>query len=194
MSNPVEGLEKSFVNFCGRQALRMLTESGVAPGTVGAVRSAARIAAIFSELVSSGASVHGRAGQGAIVALELLLLALAQERVESGDAGSARASFDRCQAYVQEHFLTLRTVADIAAACHLDAAYVCRLYQRFSGQTPYRCLVRLQMGWVAEQLLAPGSRVREVADRLGIDPFQLSRTFRRTHGVSPTEFIRLRRG
>jgi methylphosphotriester-DNA--protein-cysteine methyltransferase len=50
------------------------------------------------------------------------------------------------------------------------------------------------MEWVAERLVETGRQVRSVADQLGMDPFQLSRTFRRTFGLSPTEFVRLRRG
>ncbi|MGY8719324.1 MAG: helix-turn-helix transcriptional regulator [Verrucomicrobiia bacterium] len=34
--------------------------------------------------------------------------------------------------------------------------------------------------------------MREVADELGIDPFQFSRSFKRVHGVSPAAFIKIR--
>jgi AraC-like DNA-binding protein len=50
------------------------------------------------------------------------------------------------------------------------------------------------MKWAANRLHTGEVMVREVADELGIDPFQFSRSFRRVHGVSPAEFIQLRGG
>ena len=185
-------MKKFFVDFRGKAALQLMKEAGFEPGVCGAVNGISRITALFEEVLRFGAHAHAGAGRGAVLALELLLLALAQQRVESNAAGSARYTFDRSHAYMQQHFLQLRTVSDLAAACHVDGAYLCRLYQRFLGQNPYRCLGRMQMGWVAERLLEPGRLVREVAQQLDMDPFQLSRTFRRVYGVSPRQFIQLR--
>ena len=192
VSDRTDCLKKFFVDFRGRAALQLMKEAGFEPGVCGAVNGVARITALFEEVVRFGSHAHAGAGRGAALALELLLLALAQARVASTDAGSARATFDRCHAQMQENFLQLRTVSALAVACHLDAAYLCRLYQRFLGQNPYRCLARMQMGWVAERLLEPGRLVREVAQQLEMDPFQLSRTFRRVYGISPRKFIQLR--
>jgi len=192
VSDRVDCMKKFFVDFRGRPALQLMKEAGFEPGVCGAVNGVARITSLFEEVVRFGSHAHAGARRGAVLALELLLLALAQARAESTGAGSARSTFDRCHAHMQENFLQLRTVSELAAACHVDAAYLCRLYQRFLGQNPYRCLGRLQMGWVAERLLEPGRLVREVAEQLDMDPFQLSRTFRRVYGISPRNFIQLR--
>ncbi len=192
VSDRKECMKKFFVDFRGKAAFQLMGEAGFGPGTCGAVLGVGRITALFEELVKFGSQAHAGADRGAVLALELMLLAMAQERVESSDAGSARATFNRCQSYMQEHFLQLRTISELAAACHVDAAYLSRLYQRFLGQNPYHCLGRLQMGWVAERLLEPCRLVREVAHQLDMDPFQLSRRFRQVYGVSPRKFIQLR--
>lgn len=194
VSDREDRLEKYFVDFQGRDSVKAMAGAGLAPGSCGAVLGASRITTVFAELVSLGSSAHAESGRGAALALELLLLAIAQERAGAEAIGAARASFDKCQAQLQGNYLNLQTVNELAEACHLDPAYVCRLYRRFLGQTPYRCLVRRRMEWVAERLVETGRQVRSVADQLGMDPFQLSRTFRRTFGLSPTEFMRLRRG
>lgn len=126
--------------------------------------------------------------------LELIMIAISEERVEAGGIGRARATFERCQVRMREGFLGIRSVEELAQSCRLDVAYLCRLYRRFLGETPYRVLNRLQMGWAAEQLLVPGKLVREIAGKLSLDPFQFSRTFKRVFGVSPTDFQKLRAG
>jgi AraC-like DNA-binding protein len=185
VSDRANCMKKFFVDFRGKAALQLMSEAGFKPGICGAVIGVGRITALFEELVRFGSHAHAGADRGAALALELLMLALSQERVESSDAGSARSTFDRCQAHMQEKFIQLRTVSELAAACHVDAAYLCR-------QNPYHYLGRLQMAWVAERLLEPGRLVREVAQQLDMDPFQLSRRFRRIYGVSPRKFIQLR--
>jgi AraC-like DNA-binding protein len=185
-------LRKFFVDFRGRAALKLMTTAGFPPGTCGAVGGATRVTSVFEELVKSGLDSHGGGSRGSALALELLLLVVAKERVEVNDAGSARATFDRCHARLCEGALQLRSVSALAASCHVDAAYLCRLYQRFLGQSPYRFLVRMQMGWVAERLLEPGGTLHQVAGRLEMDPFQLSRIFRRVYGISPRRFVQMR--
>jgi AraC-like DNA-binding protein len=187
-------MTKYFVDLRGASALRLLTKSGLVPGTCLGVRSAARLAILWEELLGFGTHPHVLARKGAVLSLELIAVAIAQESIRSGGVGRAQATFDRSQSVLHERYLTIRSVEELAELCHLDVAYLCRLYQRFLGQTPYSILQRLKMGWAAEQLLVPGKLVREVASDLGLDPFQFSRTFKRVHGASPIEFVRLRTG
>lgn len=194
VSDGEDRLEKYFVDFQGRAAVNSMARAGIPPGTCAGVLGASRVASIFAELVSHGTSAFAASKRGVMLAFELLLLAFCQELVGNGSIGAARASFDRCQAQLQSGYLKYHKLNEWAEACHLDPAYVCRLYRRYLGQTPYLCLVRKRMEWVAERLLESGMQVRSAADQLGIDPFQLSRTFKRTFGLSPTEFMRLRRG
>jgi hypothetical protein len=146
VSDREERLEKYFVDFQGRDSMKAMAGAGLAPGSCGAVLGASRITTVFAELVSLGSSAHAESGRGAALALELLLLAIAQERAGAEAIGAARASFDKCQAQLRGNYLNLQTVNELAEACHLDPAYVCRLYRRFLGQTPYRCLVRRRDG------------------------------------------------
>lgn len=194
VSDDSEPMNKYFVDFRGRSALALLSDSGLEPGTCLGVRSASRLAVFWEELLGFGSHPHVQAKRGAVLSLELIMIAIAQERIEVGGIGRARLTFDRCHTMMREDFLRIRSIEQLAESCGLDVAYLCRLYRRFLGETPYRILNRLQMGWAAEQLLIPGKLVREVAGDLELDPFQFSRTFKRVYGVSPTEFVRFRTG
>lgn len=191
-SDGKDPLKKYFVDIRGHDAEKLMANSGVAAGACLGVRSTTRLAAQWEELLGFGTHPHALAKRGAVLSLELIMIVIAQEQIELSGTGGARATIDRCQAFMQENFLTVRSVEGVARACHLDVAYMCRLYRRFLDETPYRVLQRLQMAWAAEQLLNTGALVREVADRLELDPFQFSRTFKRVYGVSPTRFIELR--
>jgi AraC-like DNA-binding protein len=129
------------------------------------------------------------------VLVELLLLQVAESAVPLGrDRSPAWASFDRCRRYIEENYLTLRTLTEVSAGCHLDKPYICRLFKRFGRETPYGMLMRLKMDRAAELLLHSNLMVKEIATAVGFDdPYHFSRVFKRVRGLSPTDFISLAR-
>lgn len=99
-------------------------------------------------------------------------------------------TYQRCRTFVEEHYLSLHSLAQIAADCRIDPAYLCRLFARYDHQSPYQYLTRLRMGHAAQRLQTPGILVKQVAGELGFgDPFHFSRMFRRTFGVSPQHLM-----
>jgi AraC-like DNA-binding protein len=87
----------------------------------------------------------------------------------------------------------LRTLGEIAAECHINNAYLCRLFRRYSDQTPGHFLLRLKMNHAAELLQQPGALVKTVAEEVGFaDPFHFSRAFASVFGLPPSAFRGLR--
>ena len=122
-----------------------------------------------------------------------MLLSIADSSEASGESGRlAFATFERCRAEIDTAYLSGVNLKEIASRCGVDSAYLCRLFRRFDGSTPYQYLQRLRMHWAAEQLHDSSRRIRDVAEALSIDPFQFSRTFKRVHGLSPSAFQRRR--
>ena len=106
-----------------------------------------------------------------------------------GDRGSKRFVHGSIQLFGD----VSRELEQVARECHVDRAYLCRLFRRYDQQTPYRFLMRLKMNLAAERLQHPGVLVKQVAAQLGFDdPFHFSRTFKSMFGVSPQRFRRLR--
>lgn len=190
-SHPAAPLQKYFVNFTGERALTLLDEVGLPPGTLTRLHSPHEVRSAFESLVRFGTRHDRHTDRACTLQLELLLLAIDRSnQPASVSARRAHATFERCRAYLDLHFRTLATLDQAASACHLDPAYLCRIFARFLGESPYRYLQRLQMQWAAERLHSQGKLIREVAAELQIDPFQFSRTFKRVHGVSPSEFLK----
>jgi len=183
-------LKKYFVNFSGTRASALLRESALPPGTVARLGPHAEVRNAFDALIRFGTHHDRHTARSSALQLELLLLAIVRaDQPSSPAARRSMATFERCRAHIDQHFLALPTLQSAAAACHVDEAYLCRLFQRFQDETPYRYLQRLQMQWAAERLHSSGRLVREIAADLRLDPFQFSRTFKRIHGVSPTAFL-----
>ncbi len=91
---------------------------------------------------------------------------------------------------MDRNFLEVRTIKEVAAACHVSVGHLTRSFLRFGYGSPYRYLTRKKMLHAAALLDSGVLLVREVANRLGLDPFQFSRVFKRVHGISPSDFVR----
>ena len=192
-TSPEERLGKYFVDFTGERGRRLLREVKLAPGAVVELAASTEVRHAFDTLIRLAAAHDRHTARACALQLELLLLVTARAR-QPGSPSERRAlaSFERCRQYLDTNFLTLRSLEETAAACHVDVSYLCRLFRRFHGEKPFRYLQRLQMQWAAERLHHSGLLIRQVADELGIDPFQFSRTFKRIHGVSPSVFLSTR--
>jgi AraC-like DNA-binding protein len=105
----------------------------------------------------------------------------------------AFTTYQRCRRHIQANCEQLRSVAEIARQCHIDAAYLCRLFQRFDHQTPYQLLMRTKMNAAAGRLQDPDVLVKQVAlEMMFDDAGHFSRAFKSVFGLSPEAFRRLR--
>jgi AraC-like DNA-binding protein len=187
-------LAKYFVDFVGRRAIGLLQKADLPPGASGHVFSPGEIQRIFDDLIQNGRKLTRLTAQVCAALLEYLLLKVAESRSTWEAAQTpAYATYQRCHQYIQTHFLHLNSLAQIARQCHVDAAYLCRLFRRYDHQTPYQFLMRLKMNLAAERLQDPGVLIKQVAVELGFtDPFHFSRAFKNVLGLSPEAFRRLR--
>lgn len=188
-----ESLVKYFVDFAGQQAPAILRSCGLTAGSVAQVFPPHILSPLFDELIQSGLAI-GRANP--------LLCAKLLECVALKIAGATTAleeaetlAFDtylQCRRHIEEHYPRLQTLEQIAKQCHVNKAYLCRLFGRYHHQSPYQYLLRLKINQAAA-LLQPGLLVKQVAQQMGFDDaFHFSRVFRRIHGVWPSAFRRLR--
>lgn len=182
---------KYFVDFTGREAARLLRDSALRHGVV-QLSAPGEILDIFEDLQRQGSG--DAPGSKAVCAalVRLLILKTTALAVPEREADArALATYQRCKRQIEQHFLGLRSLAQAARACHVNQAYLCRLFRRFDHQTPYRYLVRLKMNRAAGLLLGPGRLIKQVAEDLGFtDPYHFSRVFKSVHRISPAQFVR----
>jgi len=193
-ANPAAAPSKYFVNFAGQQSKAILRACHLPVGSVSQLALPHELKNLFNELIHCGQ--RGRPGANKLCAklLECIALRIAESQIpdESSETLSL-LSYQNCRKHVEENFQRIKSLEQIAAECHLDAAYLCRLFQRYDHQSPYKFLMRLKMNLAAEWLEQPGALVKQVAERAGFrDQFHFSRAFKNVLGVSPNAFRRLR--
>ena len=187
-------LVKYFVDFTGRRALSLLRELGFITGVVAQVFPPGKFVVAFDRLIDAGFSTSQLAGRQASLLLESLLVLCAESRLPGGPtAGNTRAfaTYRRCRDVIDG--TNPANVAEAATACHVDPAYLSRLFRRFLSCGPHDYLARRRMEAATRWLAQPGRLVKEVADEFGFaDAYHFSRAFKRFHGIPPGEFQRRR--
>lgn len=193
-TNPQKPLVKYFVDFAGTQSAQWIQSNGLAPGKISEVFPPNEIQPLFDELIRSGQRGTRHSPELCRQLLGCLGIKLQEARAPlKGVESAAFATFQACRQLIQDQHPRLRTLEQIAKECHVDTAYLCRLFRRYDHQSPYLFLTRLKMNAAAEQLEQPGALVKNVAIELGFaNPFHFSRVFKSVFGISPDEFRKLR--
>jgi AraC-like DNA-binding protein len=193
-SHPQKPLTKYFVDFAGTESTRWIQTAGLAPGKVSQVFPPNEIQPLFDELIRSGQRSTRHTPELCRQLLGCLGVKLLEARAPlRGTESAAFAAYQSSRQLIQEHFRRLRTLEQTAKECHLDTAYLCRLFRRYDHQSPYLFLTRLKMNDAAAHLQEPGALVKNVAADLGFaNPFHFSRVFKSVFGISPDEFRRMR--
>ncbi|HYW32473.1 MAG TPA: AraC family transcriptional regulator [Gemmatimonas sp.] len=129
------------------------------------------------------------------VAATAALSAIARQRTQLG--GSTRASrtgertaVRRALDYLHDHTATDVSLDALARAAHLSKYRLVRAFGTHVGQPPHAYQIHLRVS-LALRLLARGLPVSRVALEAGFsDHSHLTRTFRRTLGVTPAKAVR----
>lgn len=187
-------LVKYFVDFIGNDAHKMLRKFGPPLGHVVQVASPEEILQIFENLIKNGHTDSPYTHLLCKSILEQLILKIAETTiVEQSNATAAFYTYQSVRELIQKNFMTLQSLEQIAEDCHIDSAYLCRLFKRFDTRSPYQYLMRMKINFAAQRLQLPNSSVKEIAFELGFcDPFHFSRVFKRLFGISPSTFKNLR--
>ena len=193
-TDPRDRMVKYFVDFTGSRALPLLQEYAPHPGEVVHAGSPTQILRIFDDLIQNGQNVSRNSDLICATILEYLILKVAETAVADDFAGTAAFStYQTCSEYIRENCLSLQTLGQIAEACNIDEAYLCRLFKRFGDLSPYKFLSRLKLNIAASRLQTPDTTIKQVAFELGFSsPFHFSRAFKKAYGVSPDTFRHLR--
>ncbi len=192
---PDQPLVKYFVDFAGTSAMRFLRAIPLPPGSVIQTSAPAEVMPIFDELIANGSKNTPQSLDICAALLEALLLKLAETRMPPGSVESAAFdTYQRCRRELEEHALEIRSLSELAERCHVDGAYLCRLFRRFEHESPYHRLMRLKMNHAAARMQESGTLVKHLAAELGFaDPYHFSRTFKSVFGLSPTKLVREQR-
>jgi AraC-like DNA-binding protein len=193
-SSREQPLLKYFLDFAGPRAAPLLRAAGLPPGRVSQVSAPVRIRALLDDLIHAALQHRRHTPRICANLAENLLLTLADRAVSYDAARSnAYAAYVRCREFFDAHGADLPTVAAAAERCHISPEYLCRLFRRFEGHSPYQLLLRARLQRGATLLQDTDLLVKEVAARSGFaDAFHFSHAFKKAYGVTPAAIRQLR--
>lgn len=192
--NPADPLVKYFVDFTGTAATRLSRACGLAPGSVVDIYPVQALQRLFDELIEAGVRDRKESQGLCEKVLECIMLRSAGARApQEGTETLSFVTYEKCRQHIERHAQRLKSLSQVAEECHVNDAYLCRLFQRYDHQSPYQWLLRLKMNYAAERLQQAGILVKQVAEECGFtDVFHFSRVFRGVFAKPPTAFRRMR--
>jgi AraC-like DNA-binding protein len=191
-TDPEHPMIKYFLVFAGRGLAALLRSHDLAPGAVFRVVQTDRMRRIFEDVIDFGLGDRPDREACCAQTVKYLMLKLADSRVPSGQpAARAFATYERCRVYMESHALGITSLQEVASACHVDTAYMCRLFQRFGRERPYHYLQHLRMNHAMTLLQVSDRLIKEIAMELNFsDAANFTRAFRHWYGVPPQSMRR----
>lgn len=191
-TDPGFPLLKHFISFTGHDLMEQLKQTVFAPGVPLYASRPFRIRSILENLITTGNTQSRNRASLCALLLRQLILTTDDTAMDPDIAYSpARQTYLRCRQQIERNVLEIGNVKDVALACHIDQAYLARLFKRFAEESPLQLINRLKMNKAAELLGQHDLLVKQVAEAVGFaDPYHFSRVFKRVYGIPPETFTR----
>src|ERR1017187_1731300 len=143
VADPSEPPVKYFVNFAGVKSREILRRCHLPPGSVSQIFPPNEIQDLFDELIRCGQRGRRQSAELCAKLLECLVLKMSESRApRAGVETLSFTTYQQARQHIEKNFQRLKTLRQIAQECHVDAAYLCRLFQRYDHQSPYQFLMR----------------------------------------------------
>lgn len=192
LTDPRDRMVKYFVDFQGPAAAALLRRHGLEASHFRTLPAGSGVLELFDRLIEAGNRQGGSSSRLCRLLLEcLIVLATDTRPVPAGREGQSYASYLRCRSFMEQHSRSIQSMSEVSRHCHLDPAYLSRVFRRFAGESPLRFLNRLKMNAAALQLVRRNALVKEIAAEWGYaDPYHFSKVFKKVHGLSPLAYVR----
>jgi len=189
-------LQKFFICLHGREVESLLGKSFFASAQAIQIAEYQWIHDLFRQLMDAGSRGGGDVQDICRLIVRLIVTRVTQLVVPEEEVYSpARMNYQKCRAYLESHFPEIRSIQQVAEACHLSRAYVSRLFGQFANRSASRLLIELKMNQAAKLLAGRRLIIKEVAQAVGYsDPLYFSQAFKKHFGVSPKFYSQMEYG
>jgi AraC-like DNA-binding protein len=178
---------KYFIVISGRDSIDWLSRHMVPTGSVVQIAQPDRIRQILDDIIDFGLRDRPDREHCCMQALTYLMLKLSDQIVPLSKSGvRSFHTYQRCRNYIEINGLTLRSMREVAVACHVDEAYLCRLFQRFGRERPFHYLQHIRMNHAMTLLQTTDRLIKDIAEELHFeDAANFTRAFRAWFGLPP---------
>ena len=177
-----------WLHFTGSYAAELLRACGFGDGGIFHLPDEAGVTASFTALLDSMRHPPTTLSRIRAAAHAVGILTQLGQSLERGER---RRRLPRSVAYIREHFTEEIDKDALAAMDGLGGTQYHAVFKQVMGRTPAAYITLLRMMKARELLLDLDMPIGEVSRECGYDdPLYFSRVFRRTVGVSPSEYRR----
>ncbi|KIL41219.1 AraC family transcriptional regulator [Gordoniibacillus kamchatkensis] len=121
--------------------------------------------------------------------LQQLLTAIAQNMKKENQNFSISLKAEKIIQYMHEHIQDKITLAQLSDLVQLSPTYLSRAFKEITGYSIIEFFNKMKMDKAKEMILEGNRKIKEVAGALGYtDEFYFSRLFKKTEGISPSEY------
>ena len=183
-------MTKYFVDVFGAGVNTILRGTKLQPGRVFYTPEPDQFQTLFESMLSEGSKGLPQTHEICLAYFRILILKTeGASSTTSAGINQMALNFQACKKAIDTHFAIINDLNDIARQVHLTPAYICRLFQKFSHQSPFQYLLFKKLNHAAGLLLAGAPSIKGVAYDVGYrDAYHFSKSFRRLFGISPTHF------
>lgn len=112
------------------------------------------------------------------------------ETLDNETCTPSYVAFETCKSYLENYYKQINGANEVANACNVSHPHLCRLFKRFSDETPTKMLLRLKLTESIHLLEQGNLLVKEVAEKVGFeDQYYFSKRFKEYFGVSPKNYL-----
>lgn len=111
------------------------------------------------------------------------------EAIQRNENITNRQVIDNIKKYIRQNYEKDLTLEEIAASVYLSPYYAARMFKNAQGMTIMNYVTKVRVEEAKKLLRNPRFQVEEIAQKLGYnDASYFSKVFRRSEGMSPTQF------
>lgn len=162
--------------------------AGLRPGEMLTLGAVASLVSIFDQMLDEGQQSDVQTIQVVSGLQEVLLALIARhQRTASGGKSGSRKAYDLAMEILLREYRSLHTLSDLAERSGYTSEYLCRIFKKYHGDSPYQVLLHRKMSAAWLLLRAGQLQVGAVAQEMGYDDqLHFSRVFRKIMGCAPS--------
>jgi AraC-type DNA-binding domain-containing proteins len=184
-------LKKYFVTFAGAHASKILKDAGLEICMPLKTFQVSYLYGLIEQLLDCAylpeAHKHEISKDLMNVLVKMINIA-SHEKVQYLE--NSYGTYLKCKNFIQENYMSLKKISEVAEFCHIDKAYLSRLFKKYEKLSPNEFLRNLKMVTAANMLLSQSFNMKTISERLEFcDVFHFSKTFKKHFGVSPKNYL-----
>ena len=178
----------TFIHFDGAQSREICEQINRSCGNCIRLTDSTRMHELVGELLSYMRDDRRVNEAQTSAMLYSILMTLLESSGVSGDGAIGNSIVDQAIGYIQTHLADPLTVETIASSVGYSPSYFSHVFQRETGLSPYRFVVKSRMDSAMQLLQTTRLSIQDIAFQVGFNSVaNFCYAFRREKGLSPNE-------